>query len=128
MSKETSYRIDCDTGMLNRLVSMICAIPLSSISDTLWSQRLPGGEGDVSPCLQPVKLLWRQIPMTTAILNMKKATKTAKAEERDPAAYKDHAAGSDSAQASQRPDPTPGRHPALPKGNAMSGDCATSST
>src|SRR5271165_2155266 len=52
--------------------------PLSSISDTLWSQRSPGGEGDVSPCLQPVKFLWRQIPMATTILNMKKATKTAK--------------------------------------------------
>src|SRR5271157_6080697 len=64
--------------MLKRLVSMICAIPLSLISDTLWSQRSPGGEGDVYPCLQPVKLLWRQMPMTTSILNKKKATKTAK--------------------------------------------------
>ncbi len=64
--------------MLKRLVSMICAIPLSLISDTLWSQRSPGGEGDVSPCLQPVKLLWRQIPTTTSILNKKKTTKTAK--------------------------------------------------
>ena len=42
--------------MLNRLVPMICAIPLSSISDNLWSQRPPGGEGDLSPYLQPVKL------------------------------------------------------------------------
>jgi DNA-binding transcriptional ArsR family regulator len=50
---------------------------LSSISDNLWSQRPPGGEGDVSPCLQPVKPLWRQIPMATAMLNLKKATKAA---------------------------------------------------
>jgi len=78
MTRETIYRIDCDTGMLNRLVSMIFAIPLSSISENLWSQRPPGGVGDVSPCLQPVKLLWRRIPMATAILNMKKTTKTAK--------------------------------------------------
>ena len=39
--EETSYRIDGDAGMLNRLVSMICVIPLPSISDTLWSQRPP---------------------------------------------------------------------------------------
>jgi DNA-binding transcriptional ArsR family regulator len=63
--------------MLNRLVSMIYAILLSSISDHLWSQRPPAGEGDISPCLQPVKLLWRRIPMATAILNMTKATSKA---------------------------------------------------
>src|SRR5271157_1552609 len=64
--------------MLNRLLSMICLIPLPPISDTLLSQRPPGREGDVSPCLQPVNVFWRPIPMTTAILKMKKATKTAK--------------------------------------------------
>ena len=57
MKKETSYWIDSDTEMLNRLVSMICAIPLSPISNTLWSQPTPGGDDDVSACLQPVKFL-----------------------------------------------------------------------
>src|SRR5208337_3320063 len=35
--------------MLNLLVSMISPIPLSPISDTLWSQRPPGGEEDQVP-------------------------------------------------------------------------------
>ena len=30
------------------------------------------------PCLWPVKLFWRRIPMTTSILKMKNATKTTK--------------------------------------------------
>src|SRR5208337_3118828 len=41
---------------------------IDDLSDPLWSQRSSGGEGDVSPCLQPVKFLWRQIPMATMIL------------------------------------------------------------
>jgi DNA-binding transcriptional ArsR family regulator len=36
-----------------------------------------GGEGDVCPYLRPVELDWRQIPMATGILNMKKATSRA---------------------------------------------------
>ena len=53
--------------------------PLSAISDTLWSYQVPGGEGDLSPFLQPSEPLSRHIPMATAILNMKKPTKSAKA-------------------------------------------------
>ena len=74
MTKETTNRTDCDTGMLNRLVSMICAIPLSSISDNLWSQRPPVERVIYPPTSSRSNSFWRQIPIATSILRMKKAT------------------------------------------------------
>ena len=44
-------------GMLIRLLATVSAIPLSSPSKYLWSQQPPGGDGDVFPCLRPVKPL-----------------------------------------------------------------------
>ena len=74
MTKETTNRTDYDTGMQNRLVSMICAIPLSSISDNLWSQRPPVERVIYPPTSSRSNSFWRQIPIATSILRMKKAT------------------------------------------------------
>jgi DNA-binding transcriptional ArsR family regulator len=62
--------------MLNRLVPVICTILLFSTPDSFWSE-LPYGQRHVSPCIQPVTLLWRQNSMPTVNLKMNKATKAA---------------------------------------------------
>jgi DNA-binding transcriptional ArsR family regulator len=65
--------------MANRLVSVIGMIRpiLASISETSGLSATSGGQGRLSPCLQPVTLIWKQNSMATAILKMKKPTKSA---------------------------------------------------
>jgi DNA-binding transcriptional ArsR family regulator len=64
--------------MLNRRVLMM-GISLLFLPSHVTSGLtfLHGGQGDVLPCLQLATLLWRQNSMATAIINMKKATKSA---------------------------------------------------